>query len=405
MAARIPELAGLSVFRDLPAAAKQDLEDRLQPMTVRRGETLVLQGDMADALFVVVTGRFEVLIEGRAAAVAELGAGEPIGEIAFFAGGARTATLKALRDSVVLKLGRDEFDALARQSPGIWTAITATLAQRLAQTTAAGSAPKQARPRTISIIRAGAAPVLHEFVARVEAAFQPGRVLLLDEPGAGGAIDWGVSLTSSDEARWFNEIESRFDTVIYVADDALTAWSEKAIRQSDMVLCVGRAGGDVAASAPSELETFAAKLHKPHNMRLVLLHDTPPPFSGTRGWLAVRPWMGMHHHVCRGDAADHARLVRFINGTALGLVACGGGAFSASHIGTYQALAERGFDFDIMGGTSGGAAMTAAFVKGAGPDEIERVVREIFVTRRAMRRWTWPRYGLLDPREIGRAHV
>ncbi len=400
MAARIPELAGLSVFRDLPAAAKQDLEDRLQPMSVQRGETLVRQGDMADALYVVVTGRFEVLVEGRSAAVAELGAGEPIGEIAFFAGGQRTATLKALRDSVVLKLDRNEFDVLAQQSPAIWTAITATLAQRLAATTAAGSAPTQTRPRTISIIRAGAAPVPQEFMARLEAAFQPGRVLLLDEAGAGGAIDWGVSLTRADEARWFNEIESRFDTVIYAADDTLTAWSEKAIRQSDLVLCVGRAGGDAAASTPSELETFAAKLHKPNNMRLVLLHDAPPPFSGTRTWLAARPWVGMHHHVVAGTPGDTARLARFINGTALGLVACGGGAFSASHIGIYQALIERGFEFDILGGTSGGAAMTAAFVKGAGPDEIERVVREIFVTRRAMRRWTWPRYGLLDPRVL-----
>ncbi len=397
MAARIPELAGLSVFRDLPAAAKQDLEDRLRPMTVRRGEMLVRQGDRADALYVIVTGRFEVLVDGRAAAVAELGAGEPIGEIAFFAGGARTATLQALRDSVVLKLDRDEFDALARQSPAIWTAITATLAQRLAQTTAAGSAPKQARPRTISVIRAGAAPVTHAFVGRLEAAFQPGRVLLLDEASAGGAIDWGVSLTSSDEARWFNEIESRFDTVLYVADDTLTAWSEKAIRQSDLVLCVGRAGG---STAPSPLESFAVTLHKPNNMRLVLLHEAPPPFSGTRAWLQARPWVGMHHHVAADVGSDYARLARFINGTALGLVACGGGAFSASHIGIYQALVEHGFDFDIMGGTSGGAAMTAAFVKGASPDEIERVVREIFVTRRAMRRWTWPRYGLLDPRVL-----
>ena len=50
-----------------------------------------------------------------------------------------------------------------------------------------------------------------------------------------------------------------------------------------------------------------------------------------------------------------------------------------------------------MGGTSGGAAMTAAFVRGVGPDEIERAVHDIFVRRRAMRRWTWPRYSLLDP--------
>ncbi len=401
MTTPLQHLACIGVFCDVPAEARQELESRLRQVTVRRGDMLVRQGEMADSLFVVMTGRFEVLRDGRAEPVAELGAGEPIGEIAFFAGGTRTASLRAVRDSVVFELSRAEFDSLAQQSPTIWSAIAATLAQRLAQTTAAPSATSPMRPRTISIVRAGTAPVSADFIARLETAFQPGRVLLLDEAGAGGAIDWGVSLDRRDDARWFNDIESRFDTVIYVADDALTAWSEKAIRQSDLVLCVGRQGdGEATAHAPSPLEMFAAKLHKPHNIRLVLLHDKPPPFSGTRNWLATRPWVGLHHHVMTTKAADYARLARFLTGRALGLVACGGGAFSASHIGIYQALAEGGLDFDIMGGTSGGAAMTAAFVQGASPDEIEHAVREIFVTRRAMRRWTWPRHGLLDPRVL-----
>ena len=139
MAARTTRLAGIGVFRDLPPEASRELEDRLLPVPVRRGETLVLQGEEADALYLVVTGRFEVLLDGRADPVAEIGAGSPIGEIAFFAGGRRTATVRALRDSVVLKLGREEFEDLARRSPGVWAAITATLAQRLAATTAASS--------------------------------------------------------------------------------------------------------------------------------------------------------------------------------------------------------------------------------------------------------------------------
>ena len=82
----------------------------------------------------------------------------------------------------------------------------------------------------------------------------------------------------------------------------------------------------------------------------------------------------------------------------MGLVACGGGALCAAHVGLYKALIESGFEFDIVGGTSAGAAMTAAFAMGKHPDDIDRGTHDIFVTNRAMQRYTWPRYSLLDHR-------
>jgi NTE family protein len=104
----------------------------------------------------------------------------------------------------------------------------------------------------------------------------------------------------------------------------------------------------------------------------------------------------MHHHVALDEPADMERLYRFINGSALGLVACGGGAYCAAHVGLYKALVQSGLSFDIVGGTSGGGAMTAAFAMGNDPDAIDRATHDMFVTNRAMRRYTWPRYSLLD---------
>jgi NTE family protein len=106
----------------------------------------------------------------------------------------------------------------------------------------------------------------------------------------------------------------------------------------------------------------------------------------------------MHHHVAIDERGDYARLYRFINGTALGLVACGGGALCAAHVGLYNALIESGFQFDMMAGTSAGAAMTGAFAMGTDPDAIDVGTHDIFVTNRAMQRYTWPRYSLLDHR-------
>src|SRR5690606_8868952 len=102
-----------------------------------------------------VSGRFVVSRSDRRAPVCEIGPDQPIGEIAFLTGGIRTATVRAMRDSLVLKLTREQFDRLSSKKPTIWRSLTATMARRLAETTAGAPLPPDPRPRTIAVIRAG----------------------------------------------------------------------------------------------------------------------------------------------------------------------------------------------------------------------------------------------------------
>jgi NTE family protein len=406
VAKRTRRLAAIEAFKDLSASEHDELESRLQPIAIARGEILVRQGDAADALYLVMSGRFQVLLEGRDKPISEIGPGSPVGEIAFFSGGLRTATVKAGRDSLVLRLTREDFERLAARSPSIWVTITSVLARRLAETTSGEHVKRQARPRTIAICRAGAAPIPEAFLAKLREVFESNaRTIVLDEVQSRPMFR-NMALRDSEEGtRWFNELESRCDFVLYVAENELTQWSQKTVRQADLVLCVGQHGPGLPAAAlePSTLERFAVDLHQPGNVRLVMLHRNAGGITGTRAWLERRPWLSMHHHVALDSEPDYQRLFRFVNGTALGLVACGGGAFSAAHIGLYEALVEAGLEFDIMGGTSGGGAMTAAFALGADPDEIERRTHDMFVTRGALRRLTWPRYSLLDHTELDQA--
>src|SRR5436190_1478044 len=86
-------LDGVEIFQDLEEAERSRLAAELETLSLKRGDVLVRQGEMADALYVVVTGRFTITVSGRREPVAELGPGQPVGEIAFLAGGARTATV------------------------------------------------------------------------------------------------------------------------------------------------------------------------------------------------------------------------------------------------------------------------------------------------------------------------
>lgn len=409
-------LSVVEVFRHLSPADLAEIERGLSLVPVARGQALVRQGELADALFIVVSGRFKVVREGRRGIIAEIGAGAPIGEIAFFAGGERTATVTAERDSLVLELKREDFDRLAGRSPHIWNAITTELARRLGAVTASGSGrPAVVIPRTITVCRAGGAAgqsgVAEGVVAGLRAALAPGlRVHVLDAAAALQVLDSRIPLASSEATQWFNALEGEWDHVIYICDPELTEWSKKALRQADLVLCVGRRAGGVSHD-PNLLELFAERLHGKGTLRLVLAHEGRAPYDNTRAWLDARPWVDIHHHVGLSAAGDtrpadtggYARLVRFIRGAAIGLVACGGGAYSAAHIGLFDALADAGIEFDIVGGTSGGAAMAAGIARGVSTDEMAARTQDIFVARKAMRRWTWPRYSLLDHAAFDRA--
>jgi NTE family protein len=386
-------LDGVEIFRDLEEAERARLAAELQTLNLKRGDVLVRQGDVADALYVVVTGRFRVNVAGRHDLIAEVGPGQPVGEIAFLAGGTRTATVTALRDSLVLRLGRAEFESLSSKSPSIWRTLTVTLARRVATSSVSRTPPPDPRPRTVTLIRAGGSELPASFIVGLTRVFRRGnRTMLVWPEMARTVLPATVPIDSTEATRALNALEAQYDYVLFVAEPELTPWSEKAIRQADLVLAIGM---HAANAQPNALEKLAAELLPPDAQRLVLLHDTHGRIAGTARWLAPRS-IAMHHHVALDSVADAERLYRFINGTALGLVACGGGAYCAAHIGLYKALQQSGLTFDIMGGTSGGGAMTAAFAMGAKPEEVDRATHDIFVTNRAMRRYTWPRYSLID---------
>jgi NTE family protein len=399
-------LTSVQTFTGLSPEAIAALETRLTPQPVSRGDVLVAQGDEADAFYVVVSGRFAVEIDGDPTPVTEISRGATIGEIAFFTDGPRTATVRAIRESVVVGLTRSDFAEIVAQYPDIWRKITATLAQRLAAETRRSQALlngpghiKKAgpRPRTLAMVSAGHSTISPLFLSRfIEYARRWPNTLIVSLSNAHEFFDASDD-DSTARSSALNGLEDRADTIVFVADNELSDWSKTVIRQADEILLIADSSDQpIAAPVPlSPLEKFAGTLHRPSTHRLVFVHQRSHVTQGTRHWLQERqPFM--HHHVAIDNIDDIARLWRFIRGEALGFVACGGGAYAAAHIGLYKAFLENGITFDMFGGTSGGAAMAAAFAEGIAPDEIEARVHCMFIDGHALSRYTLPRYSLVD---------
>jgi NTE family protein len=381
------------IFADLSPRDRARLVSEFETLTLTRGAALVREGERAEHVFIVVSGRFGVMRHDRAEPVNEIGVGETIGEIAFFAGGLRTATVVALRDSIVLRLARSDYDTLSKRLPAVPAAVTAMLARRLASTTVGRAATPDPRPRTIVIMAAGLCTLSPDFVAELIDVFRRrGSIAIVDADKARTLLPPSAPIDGPAATEVLNALEASADTLFYLPDSTLTPWSKKAMRQADLALLVAPFE---AKEALNDLEQAAAEILPAAQTRLVLLHPKRHTIDGTARWLTKRR-VAMHHHVARDTPDDLARLGRFITGNARGLVAGGGGAFCAAHVGVYRALIEAGHTFDMMGGTSGGSAMTAAFAAGASPADVDATIEQSFVQRRAMRRYTLPRYSVFD---------
>jgi NTE family protein len=360
------------------------------PVHLERGEVLVEEGSEADAVFVVLSGRFTVFVGDRP--IAEIARGEPIGEIAFFAGGTRTATVVAARPSQVLRISRDDYRALCERVPALPGAILAALAKRLRRSVSATASLRPRRGEIVGLLPAGGGRLDSAFVAALTAEMAGHAALT---PIATGETD-AQALRARLAGR---ELEGR--TVLLTCADAGAdpAGARAVFEHSDTLVVVldRRDGG--TPPAPSALEDEIAATFLPQSVHLVLLHPARASgtFSDTAAALQGRA-PGLHHHVREGNPTDTARLSRFLLGQALGVVFGGGGAFGTAHIAMVKAMADHGLPIDMVGGASVGAAMGGAVAMGLPPEEVLDRCDDIFVRSRAMKRLTVPKHSILDQR-------
>lgn len=118
-------------FAFLPDDAIAALAGRAVPHLVRNGQSIVVEGDTTDSLFLLAAGDFAVLRQSSPTPVARLGAGEIIGEYALLTGAPRTATIQAVDVGLVFELARDDVVPTLRQHPQLTTAMSALMAERL----------------------------------------------------------------------------------------------------------------------------------------------------------------------------------------------------------------------------------------------------------------------------------
>jgi len=387
----LPDLGTHVLFRDVAPEALDALQSASVMKRVVGGEALVIQGDDADALYFVESGRFRVVVN-KTRIVAHIETGEAIGELAFFAGGKRTADVIATRDSRVLEVSRRAFDDIARQHPELYAAMLKLVSERLAIATARTSSVTSKNPRVIAMLPAGNSQMPDGFLARMAEAFEA--VVRPDTPVI--PIDRATSEAADahEYQSWLAEQEAK-SAYVLIDGSGSDDWGQMVCRNADALVMVGRPGqADPEANA---METAAMGwIAEPQRTLLLLRSSAGKTISHSGDWIDPRA-PKLHHHVALDTDADFIKVARFLTGRAVGVVLAGGGALGCAHLGVIKALQQADIPIDFIGGASAGAAMGGAIARGMSVDETLDQMEAMFIHAKAMRRLTLPIYSLLDP--------
>ena len=354
-------------------AALTLLQRQLAWMELPGGQPLMTQGEPGDAMYVLVSGRLRVSItddEGHERKVREITRGQVVGEMSLFTSDPRSATVVAVRDSVLVRLGKVEFNHLLDTSSAVSIALTRQVIRRLQSE---GRESRLDRPVAIGLLpvsdgigAAAAAEFAERLAAQLQLQFR-GAVAVVDAARLEARIGVpGITSRPTSDADamrriavHLDQIEAEHALVLLLADNGPTPWTQCCSRHCDELLLLADAEAPPQLNA-TEQQCLATRPARTDAAEiLLLLHPAQcrAP-TRTREWLQRRA-LTAHVHLRQGHAGDMARLARLVSRTAVGLVLSGGGARGAAHAGVYRALMERGVPVDAIGGTSMGAVFGA----------------------------------------------
>jgi predicted acylesterase/phospholipase RssA/CRP-like cAMP-binding protein len=383
----------------------RELERGTEWIRLRRGQALVRQGDTGQDVWVLVSGRLRAVREGSAGltVLGDIARGESIGEMVFFTGEKRSATVLATRDSELVRFSGEAFDALLRTDHDASRRVTRLVVDRLRRSYAP---TPPAQVRTIAVLPASPGVDVTDFARQLtEALGDHGPATRLTAAGVDDALGPGASGLLPGELfevaveTWLDQQELANRFVVLVVEPEPRGWAQRCVARADLVLLLADAGAD-PRPGPLERELLRDEKRATAARRtLVLIHDPTTPLpAGTTAWLEPRE-LDAHHHLRRGDQAGWRRLARFMAGRAVGVVLGGGGARGFAHIGVLQALREAGVPIDLIGGTSMGASMAAQYAMGWDAPEMLRRNRAAWLDLKPHKEYTLPLLSILKGRK------
>jgi EmrB/QacA subfamily drug resistance transporter len=364
----VDAVADLPLFAGLSGEALARLEQAAQDVEVDAGELLFDQGDSSDGLYVLRSGRLQVL-QGDVV-LTELGRGAVVGELGLLTGQVRSAAVRAVRDSRLVHLPAEHFPQVA--GPEVMAGLARNLALRLQEIAPPSTSRVRVTDTVVAVVGLDAA-------APVEAC---SAALLGQLRQHLRAVDPGTV-----DREGLERAEQDADKVLLTATSHDPAWRDLCLRVADRVVLVSGASAPPTEGLPARASGADLVLAGP-----------PPSREQRRLWEAALLPRSTHVVPEGAGAATLRPLAARLAGRSVGLVIGGGGARAFASIGVLEALEAEGVVVDRFAGASIGACVAALSAAGLDAAAVDANIYENFVRRNPFNDYTLPTKGLVRGR-------
>ncbi|OBB80031.1 hypothetical protein A5760_01035 [Mycobacterium colombiense] len=361
-------LGALPLFAGLDPSALAELREHAEQVELEAGSYLFHAGEASDSLYVVRNGRLQVLQND--VVTTELGRGEVVGELGLLIDAPRSASIRAVRDSTLVRLTKTQFQSIA--DSGVLGAMVRVLATRLHQAPPP-AVPRAATPEAVVAIVGVDADAPVSLVATELVTALSGRLQVVD-PGR-------VDRDGLDRA------ERVADKVVLHAAANDADWRDFCVRSADRVVLV--ATRPAPPVAPLPVRAAGADL---------VLAGPPAAREHRHLWEELITPRSVHTVRAGHATADLRPLAARIAGRSVGLILSGGAARAFAHLGVLDELEAAGVAVDRYAGTSMGAIIAALAATGKDAAAVDANMYEYFIRSNPTSDYTLPSKGLIRGR-------
>ena len=283
---------------------------------------------------------------------------------AFFARRPASATLIALRETLLLTLSWDDITAAFRAHPDLLEACFAALSR-----TGATVPPPPSPPNRLVLCAAGAkgrldAAVKDAFVSALE-GWADIRILRRESFGS-------LALDAPETAHWLQEQELEFEATVVVADGADTSFAKDAIEEGDDIVFIASSG----SSALSSLEQHALDRRGKDRCRLIIAKDQGISLKNAADWIAPRSYRSTQL-VDFASPKEAALMAATLLGKGIAVAATSCGVYAASILGALQAFEANGAPPSCLAAAGSAILPAGLLASGASLAETEATFREL----------------------------
>ncbi|MBV8802300.1 MAG: patatin-like phospholipase family protein [Gammaproteobacteria bacterium] len=391
------------LFSSLNDSAIKKIVSQVSLLTLRPNEILFCQGAPSDNLFLLHKGEMVAILttmENTTKILGHIEPGETIGELSALSGEPHTLTVKATKESVLLKLSRQDFVEICHLYPAIMYATVHPIISRTESIFHAMFLDKS--PHTALLPMHSSPAHLPHFAKQFHALAENDDTIILISDFEKECENQNVDFFLQK----IHEIErhkKKHQQIVYLLKAHDTPLAELSLKKADQLYLIAdsQATPEIDPALLDKIEHRTARFKS--YPQLILLHPEKSQIpQRTVMWLAQTKFE-LHHHVRIDSKSDYKRLIRFILGKAVGVVLGGGGTRGWAHLGAIKALQEAHIPIDIIGGTSVGAIVGACYALNESFTDAYTKFQSLIDYSRHSISWrslTWPLISLFDAKNF-----